>query len=408
MPSERIRVLHIITRLIVGGAQENTLLTVEHLDRVRYEVTLASGPSTGPEGSLEQRIPPALAFEAIPDLVRPPDPRRDMRALARLYALMMRNRYHIVHTHTTKAGILGRCAARLAGVPVVVHTPHGHAFHGYLNRAGSGALTYVERWMSRWSDCIICLTDAERQDHLRLGVGSPEKFEIVPSGIELERFRAVREPAAQRRGLLGFSRRGPMVGCVARLVAVKGVEFLLEAVPKIRAAVPEVTVVFVGDGPLRGQLESRAQALGLDGGVVFLGLRDDVAELLPLFDVVVLPSLNEGMGRAAVEAMAAGRPVVGARVSGLRDVIDHEVSGLLVPPADAPAIADAVVRVLRTPGLARSLTEAAERALDAYSVEAMIGRIDALYVSLLKAKRGGTLEESRPTESRPAAMTSAR
>ena len=152
MTRNRIRVLHVITRLVIGGAQENTLLTVGRLDRERYEVTLASGPTTGPEGSLEDRLPAMSAFERIPGLVRRPHPVQDAAALARLYALMRRDRYQIVHTHTTKAGILGRMAARLARVPVVLHTPHGHAFHDYLDRTGSAALRRLERWLARLTD----------------------------------------------------------------------------------------------------------------------------------------------------------------------------------------------------------------------------------------------------------------
>lgn len=386
MASRRLRVLHLITRLVVGGAQENTLLTVARLDRTRYDVTLASGPTVGPEGSLEERIPGDIEFVRIPELIRQPHPIKDAVALARLVALMRRGRFDIVHTHTTKAGLLGRIAARIVGEPIVVHTPHGHAFHDYLSRGWSEALKRMERWLARWTDVIICLTPAERDDHLRFRVAPAGKFEIIHSGVDISRFAAADariEPSAKRRDL-DLPTDGPLVGCVARLVPVKGVQYLLEAVPFIREAVPAATVVFVGDGPLRTEMELRAADLGLNGAVAFLGLRDDVPELLPLFDVVVLPSLNEGMGRAAVEAMAAGRPVVGTRVSGIQDVITHEVSGLLVPPADPQEIAGAVVRVLNDPANARRLVENARGRLQGFSVDAMLDDIEALYARLLE------------------------
>lgn len=386
--AERIRVLHVITRLILGGAQDDTLLTVAHLDRTRYKVTLASGPTSGSEGSLEDQIPSDIAFERIPEIVRDPHPVKDMVALRRLYALMRRDRYHIVHTHTTKAGMLGRIAARLAHVPVVVHTPHGHAFHDYLNPVGSEALKWVERWLAHWADRIVCVSEAERQDHLRFRIGLPEKFEVIHSCVDIERFRGTRIASGSTRRHLGLPPDGPLVGCVARLVPVKGVHYLLEAVPSIRAAVPQATVVFVGDGPLRPELERRAAALGLDGAVAFLGLRRDVAEIVALCDIVVLPSLNEGMGKAAAEAFAAGRPVIGSRVSGIQDVIVDGVTGLLVPPADPEALAHAIVRCLTNPALTDAMGQRARDEVERYGIKPMIAKIDRLYTRLLAGTMG--------------------
>jgi glycosyltransferase involved in cell wall biosynthesis len=389
MAGERIRVLHVITRLVVGGAQENTLLTAAQLDPARYDVTLASGPTAGPEGSLENQIPRHIAFERIPELVRAPHPIKDLIALRRLCALIRRDRYDIVHTHTTKAGLLGRLAARLMRVPVVVHTPHGHAFHDYLNSGGSEALKWVERALARWTHRIICLTEAERGDHLRFRIGPPEKFEVVHSGVDVERFRCARASSRITRRAVGLPEQGPLVGCVARLVPVKGVRHLLEAFPLVRAAVPRASVVFVGDGPLRNALERRAAALGLDGTAVFLGIRRDIAEIMPLFDVIVLPSLNEGMGRVVVEALAAGRPVIGSRVSGIQDLIIDGETGLLVPPADPGALAGAIIRLLNTPGLANALNLRAQREVHTYGIKPMIKKIDHLY-GLLLANRGET------------------
>jgi len=379
MIRERIRVLHVITRLVVGGAQENTLLTAARLDCARYDVTLVSGPTVGPEGSLETQIPWSIAFERIPELVRAPHPVKDLVALRRLYTLMRRDRYHIVHTHTTKAGLLGRFAARLARVPVVIHTPHGHAFHDYLSPGGSEALKLVERGLARWTHRIICLTEAERRDHLRFRIAPPEKFEVIHSGVDIETFQRAGMSPLLTRGTAGLPADGPLVGCVARLVPVKGVRYLLEAIPSVRAAVPTARVVFVGDGPLRAELECRAAALGLDGAAVFLGLRRDIAEIMPLFDVVVLPSLNEGMGRVAVEALAAGRPLIASRVSGIQDVVIDGETGLLVPPADPAALARAIVRCLSSPGFAVTLGTKARDEIHKYSVESMISKIDRLY-----------------------------
>ncbi|MDR7415104.1 MAG: glycosyltransferase family 4 protein [Armatimonadota bacterium] len=384
--SRRIRVLHVITRLVVGGAQENTLLTVRSLDRNRYELTLASGPSLGPEGSLESEVPEDVVFVRIPELTRSPHPLKDPVALGKLYRLMRQGRYHLVHTHTTKAGILGRIAARWAGAPVVVHTPHGHAFHGYLGPLGSKALRRVEAALARWTDAIVCLTEAERADHLRLGVGRPEQLEVIHSGVDLSRFCPPAVNPGAKRQELGLPDRARIIGCVARLVPVKGVQVLLEAVPRIRERVPEAVVVFVGDGELRPQLERRARELGVDGAVRFLGLRRDVAEIVPLFEVAVQPSLNEGMGKAAVEAMAAGKPVVASAVSGLVDVVRPDRNGVLVPPGDPEALARAVTDLFLHPERMREFGRAARQDAEVYGVEAMVDRLEALYERLLRAK----------------------
>ncbi|HEV2358598.1 MAG TPA: glycosyltransferase family 4 protein [bacterium] len=390
-PDARIPVLHVITRLVVGGAQENTLLTVERLARDRYAVTLASGPTSGPEGTLEHGLPPGVPFIRIPELVRDLHPILDVRALCRLYALMRRGRYKIVHTHTTKAGLLGRVAARLARVPIVVHTPHGHAFHDYLNATGSTALIQVERWLTGFTDRVLCLTEAERQDHLRLRIGPAEKFDVVHSGIDIERFRQAGTPVPREtaRAALGLPADGFVVGCVARLAPVKGVQHLLEAVPAVLAAVQKATFIIVGDGPLRAQLERRACALGIDGGVRFLGLRRDIPDLMSLCDVMVLPSLNEGMGRAAVEALAAGRPVIGSRVSGIQDIVADEETGLLVPPADPRALADAIVRCCADRALLSAMGQRAGRGVERFGIVPMIADIDSLYVRLLNERTGG-------------------
>ncbi len=192
-------------------------------------------------------------------------------------------------------------------------------------------------------------------------------------------------PEAKRRDL-GLPTDGPLVGCVARLVPVKGVHYLLEALPAVQAAVPQATGVFVGDGPLRTELERRAAVLGLGGRVAFLGLRRDVEEIMKLCDVVVLPSLNEGMGRVAVEALATGRPVIGSRVSGIQNVIVDGETGLLVPPADREALARAIVRCLTNPALSLAMGERAQKSVEAYDIEPMITKIDRLYTELLAAK----------------------
>lgn len=377
---QRIRILHVITRLVMGGAQQNTLLTVEHLDRARFSVALASGPGGGPEGTLEPQARSLdISYFEIPSLVRDPQPVKDLAAFIALLRLMRRGHYHVVHTHTTKAGVLGRLAARAAGVPIIVHTPHGHAFKGYLGGTGSRMLVLLERVLAKITDHIICLTDAERHDHLRAGVGKPEQYAVVHSGIDLDRIIAARSNTRRGRREHGLPENVPLIGCIARLVPVKGIGTLLKALPEIAKRVPHAFVVLVGDGPQREELRAESFRLGIQNRVAFLGLRNDVPDLLPLFDLVVLPSLNEGMGKVAVEAMAAGRPVVASRIVGIKDVVQDGLTGLLVPPEDPQALAQAISALLRNPTLAATMGKAGMDAAGRYGIPAMVKQIAALY-----------------------------
>lgn len=376
----RVRILHVITRLVVGGAQENTLLTVAHLDPAHYCADLACGPGGSSEGSLGDRARQlGIAFVEITNLVREPHPIKDLLAFLQLYLLIRRNRYDIVHTHTTKAGLLGRMAARAAHVPIIVHTPHGHAFHGYLGPTGSRLLVAMERALSRITARIICLTQSEQQDHLRLGVGRADQLAVIHSGVDIQRITAARVDASGKRRELGLPLTCPLVGCVARLVPVKGHETLIRAVPAVLEKVPDATVVLVGDGPQREALRQEVHRLRLERHVRFLGLRGDVPELLALFDVVVVPSLNEGMGKVAVEAMAAGRPVVGSCVVGIQDVVEDGRTGLLVSPGDPRALAHAMIRLLGRPDLREAMGNAARLRATQFDIAKMIVLLSQLY-----------------------------
>ncbi len=368
------RVLHVITRLVVGGAQENTLLTVRGLRALGYEVELAVGSETGPEGSLA--IPEGVVAHRIPTLVREIRPLSDLRALWSLCRLMRRG-YHVVHTHTSKAGVLGRVAARWAKVPLVVHTPHGHVYHGYGGRLRSRFFVWVERALARWTDALVALTQSEKREHLREGVGRLEQWAVIPSGVEMEGYQ---RQSALRRQDVGLPEDGFVVGCVARLVPVKGVEDAIEATAQLRSLSPPVHLVLVGDGPQRPALERLVTALRLQDRVHVLGLRRDVPDLLPLFDVVVLPSRNEGMGRVIVEAQAAGVPVVAARVGGIPDLVVEGITGILVPPADPGALADAIRSLAEDRGAwARMKAAARTHVARDLSADAMVRSVDALY-----------------------------
>lgn len=369
-----LRILHVITRLVVGGAQENTLLSVRGLQKLGHRVELAAGPETGPEGLL--RVPEDIPFHRIPSLVREIRPAADVRALWDLYRLMRRG-YDVVHTHTSKAGVLGRIAARWAGVPLVVHTPHGHVYHGYGGRLRSCFFVWVERLLAPWADSLVALTESERQEHLRNRVGTPEQWHVIPSGVEVERYQ---QPTPLRRADVGVPEHVFLMGCVARLVPVKGIEDAIEAVARLVDLNPPVHLILVGDGPQRKALVELAQARGVGDRVHFLGLRRDVPAILPLLDLFVLPSRNEGMGRVIVEAQAAGVPVVATRVGGIPDLVGEERTGRLVPPATPAALAAAVRSLHGDRETFLRMKDATQgRVVGHFSAEAMVAALDRLY-----------------------------
>jgi len=381
-----IRVAHVITRLCKGGAQENTFQTVRLANRDRFKVDLISGPTRGREGSIEDAVREAgIEVVRVPALVRAPAPVRDLSALYGLTRLFKERRYDIVHTHTSKAGFLGRLAAYRAGVSIIVHTPHGNIFHGYFPKCVTRVFVWMERHAARRTDRIIELTPAGIDEHLAEWIGRPEQFVAVFSGIDLAPFdRAVERRDATRRRL-GFGPETFVVGAAGRLAPIKGFTHFVAAAHRLAEAAPEARFILAGQGS--GMHELRRQAAGLGERFQFLGLRDDMADLMAAMDVFVLPSLNEGMGRVLLEAGAAGTPAVATAVGGVPDIIEHARTGMLVPPRDPQAIAEAVSALRRDPERRRALGRAARERIDpAYGLEPMVARIEALYEELIEAK----------------------
>ena len=393
------KVVHIITRLDHGGSARETLQTVLGHDRGRFRVSIAFGrPETTTaddaallKADLQQLGQADVSVFQVPPLVREINPVLDAWATVALWRLLRRVRPEVVHTHTSKAGAVGRLAAWLVGIPVVIHTPHGHLFYGYYGRFLSTLVCFGERLLARLTDRIVTLTDRGAEEHVRYKVAGPQKFVTIHGGNSLAPFRSMRVNATNKRKELGLPPEGPIIGTVGRLVLIKGHTWLIRAVPQVLAEFPQACVVLIGDGPLLGELKELAADLGISQHVVFLGTRHDIPECLAVLDLFVLPSLNEGMGRALLEAMAVGCPVVATRVGGIPDVVADGTTGLLVPPRDDRALAEAILTLLRDRSRRAAYGEAARRYVDGrFDIETMVHNIERLYDEVWQEKHPAT------------------
>jgi glycosyltransferase involved in cell wall biosynthesis len=395
-PAGARKVIHVITRLDYGGSAQNTMLTTLGHDRARFEPLVVAGypgywDAQGGQAATEEncrRLDKAgVRWMLLPSLTREVHPLKDVQALWQLIRLFRQERPALVHTHTSKAGVLGRVAAWIAKVPVIVHTPHGHVFYGHFGPIRSWLFLQIERVLSGITDRLIALTEAERQDHLNRSVGKADRFAVVPSGIDRERFGRARVQGKQQPDWFGCPPDSLVVGSVGWLTDIKGHEYLIEAVAKLKQDFPSLHLVIVGSGDRHDALLQQAELAGLRDAVHLLGHRDDIEACLAGMDLFVLPSLNEGMGRALIEAMVAGLPVVASRVGGIPSVISHERTGLLVPPGDAGALAEALRRLLDRPEWATQLGVAASRSVDSrYGSVSMVHVIESIFAEALSVR----------------------
>ncbi len=378
-----VDVCHVITRLIVGGAQENTVLTCAGLARAGHRCLLVTGPQTGPEGDLrgeaEQLEVPVCV---VPSLVREVAPRRDLAAVLRLRRIFERSRPRIVHTHSSKAGILGRLAARWARVPVVVHTVHGWGFHGSTPPARRAAYVAVERLVARWTARLVVVSERDRTAGLGDRIGTPGQYTLIRSGVDLAPFREARRHRAAIRASLGLPPTAPVIGAVTRLAAQKDPTTLVRAAGAVLRDLAGAHLVIVGDGPLRGECERLVAALGIAPRVRLTGIRRDVAALMGAFDVLALTSLWEGLPRVIPQAMAAGVPIVASAVDGVTEVIEDGRTGLLVPPGNPDVLAGRLRALLLEPGRGQALAARAGAHAGEFELDEMLRRLDALYREL--------------------------
>jgi glycosyltransferase involved in cell wall biosynthesis len=389
-PTKPIKILHVVTRLDWGGAAVSTMLSARLMVDVRYAVKVVAGAY---DGAADENI------IIVPRLQRELAPLDDLLALYSLLQIMRRESPDIIHTHTSKAGILGRWAGwlyKILGHPVrIIHSPHGHVFYGYFSRFKAAFFLWVERATAPITDVFIALTEAEKRESEAHIPSSRGRWQVAHSGIDFDSsYEVLMEPGLRRR--TRSSRRSEadipegsfVVGTVARMTPVKGIGYLLAAAQLLQKSPERFYFLIVGDGELTDSLQRTAREGGLDT-VRFVGYRREVLDWMVAMDIYVQPSLNEGMGRTLVQAQALGLPIVASRVCGIPDVVLDNETGILVPPQDARAIADAVLKLHSDDKLRegfgasghRWVMSPDENGLPRFSQAAMLKRLERIYDS---------------------------
>jgi glycosyltransferase involved in cell wall biosynthesis len=386
---KKIKILHIITRFDKGGSAENTLLTVIGLDKERYDVTMAYGSSTeslmsesearANRNDQERVRSGGVKLILIPELVRSISPLKDLKAFLRIFLLIKREKYTIVHTHTSKAGILGRWAALFAGVPIIIHTPHGHAFIGYFGRFMTSLFILIERITAIFTDTIITLTDRCKEEHVEFKIAKAERFRTIHSGVEMERFLNLHIDREKKKRSLGITDGYPVIGTVGRFISIKGHKYLIDAIKIVSERIPDVRFIFVGEGPLRPELIKQAESLGVIDKILFLGWREEIPEIISIIDLFVLTSLYEGMGKVFIEAMIMGKPVIATRVGGIPDIVRDGEDGILIPPKESKRLAEAIITLLEDKDKREKMGRSGKMHASLYSDKAMVAKIDTLY-----------------------------
>ncbi len=378
-PRPRLRVMHVITMLEPGGAQRNTLYTVAHLDRERFAPGLLAGPGGLLDG--EARSLPDVPFATCPHLRREPRPLRDLRALLDLRRRFRAERPAIVHTHSSKAGILGRLGASLAGVPAIVHTVHGWGFHPGQPPPVRAFYVALERLAARATSRLVAVSRANAETGARARIAPAAAFRVIRSGVELARFRDAAGSGAFRAEL-GIGPGVPLVGMVACLKPQKLPVDFVRVAARVAEKFPAAVFVLAGDGVLRPAVEEAAARAGLGDRFRLLGWRDDPERIVGDLDVLVLTSLHEGLPRVVPEAMAAGRPVVATAVDGTPEAVTDGVTGFLAPPGDVVGLADRVARLLGDADLRERFGAAARERCGEWDIDRMVRDQEALYAEL--------------------------
>ncbi len=390
-----IKVCHIITKLELGGAQQNTLFTVQHLDRNKFQPSLI----TNPDGALvaETHQYSDIPTSYLPQLVRKIRPQRDISAVFRIRAILQRERRAapdiplIVHTHSSKAGIVGRWAARAAGVRHIIHSVHGFGFHPYQSPLTRAIYIALERLTSGITSHFIAVSQANMQTGIEARIFSQSRVSLIRSGIDIARFRQMAERSEAERQdqcetllrTLKIPSPKLIIGMIACFKPQKAPLDFIRMMRRVANAIPDAHAIMAGDGVLRPQIEALIAELGLQSTISLLGWRDDIPELMNLCRVIVLTSRWEGLPRVCPQAMAVGLPIVATRVDGIPEAVHHGENGFLVEPGQIQEMADHLIFLLSHPETAHAMGQAGQRLVDEFDIYRMVTQQEMLYERLV-------------------------
>jgi glycosyltransferase involved in cell wall biosynthesis len=388
MKTRKIKILQVITELAIGGAQEHMIYLCDLLDKKKFYVTILSGTQAAREsGCTEKVINQNISLTLVPQLSREINPIRDLVALFKMMAYIRKERFDVVHTNSSKAGILGRLAARWAGVPVIVHTAHGWAHHNYMNKWRRKFFIMLERIAEKSTDKIVAVSELNVKKALNDKIGRQGKYCIIRSGIDIEKFTRYGIDVDKEKRKWKIDPSDKVVGSVTRLFDQKSPGDFIRMANEILKNNGRVSFLLVGDGPLRREIEAMISEHGISEKVVLTGFRNDIPELLSIMDVFVLTSLWEGLPRVLPQAMAMGIPIVATRVDGIPEVVKHGQNGFLVPPKDFRALAQRTIQLIENPSLAKRMGEAGKQMVyPEFCVKEMVKKTEKLYEYLFNLK----------------------
>ncbi|MBU1044174.1 MAG: glycosyltransferase family 4 protein [Candidatus Omnitrophica bacterium] len=384
---KKIKVAQVITRMDWGGSPDIVRILTQYLDKSRFEVSFICGPSSFPTAKTQ------IFFKKIKDnlievnsLRRDINPIIDLIGFVKLYFIFKKHKFDIVHTHTAKAGALGRLAAFFAGVKVIVHTSHGHNFYGYFNPLMSKFIVLIERFLSSFTSKIIALTELEKKDLVEFGVCQDGKIEVINTVIEVNaEFKEDKSITVKHD--LGFSKEDIIIGMVGRLEPIKGLECFIQAAIMIAKKFSKVHFVLVGEGSLRESLEANIAGQNLSKRFTFTGWQDDPLSYMQAMDMLVLASLNEAVGLVLIEAQSMGVPVIATKVGGVPEIVKDGKSGILVEPGSPAELVAAMEKLISNSTQRREMGKYAKKNIsEKYSVNAFINNISQTYEQLIQAK----------------------
>ncbi len=372
----------------LGGPPILVLDILQHLDKERFESSIATGITIDSKYDMIgfARGKNIRVF-AMPSLVREIHPLKDIKALIKLAIFLKKEKFDIVHCHTSKGGFIGRLAAKLAGAKIIIYSPHGDIFEGYFCKLATDFFILLEKFAARFTDKIINLTKIEIERFLEHGIGTRHQLKQIYNGINIKYYERAMTSNLKKRDEFGLGKDDFVCATVGRLVPVKGHTYLIKAVQKVVKVIPEAKFLFVGDGEIKSKLSEEIKSLDLQENIFMLGSRNDIATILSCINVFLLPSLNEGFGMVLIEAMAARKPVIATNVGGILEVVKDGKTGILVPPKDPEAFSSAIIKLYNNPELSRRMGQAGySRARNLFDIKTTVREFEDLYNKLIKEK----------------------